>query len=99
MITCVGVAPAELEDLDLEYAYDEARLWQCVVWDDPVNLMPYVTFVFMTHFGYSEEKAAILMMAVHNEGKATVSSGTREQVERDVSAMHSYGLWATAEKG
>lgn len=88
--------PAELEDLDLEYEFD--AVWNCVVWDDPVNLMNYVTYVFTTYFGYSKEKAQSLMLEVHNNGKAVVSSGAREQVERDVSAMHSYGLWATVEK-
>lgn len=89
-------APAELEDLDLKYDLD--ALWQCVVWDDPVNLMTYVTFVFTSYFGYSKEEAESLMLEVHNHGRAAVSSGAKEQAERDVTAMHSYGLWATVEK-
>ena len=72
--------------------------WVTIVWDDPVNLMSYVTHVFTTYFGYPEPKAGRLMLQVHNEGKAVVSSGTREQMESDVDAMHSYGLWATLEK-
>lgn len=94
----MATAPAELEDLDLDLAYDLDSLWQCVVWDDPVNLMTYVTYVFTTYFGYSKEKAGALMLEVHNNGRAAVSSGAREQIERDVAAMHSYGLWATVEK-
>ena len=72
--------------------------WVTIVWDDTVNLMSYVTHVFTTYFGYPEPKAGRLMLQVHNEGKAVVSSGTREQMESDVDAMHSYGLWATLEK-
>lgn len=72
--------------------------WVTLVWDDPVNLMSYVTHVFTSYFGFSREKAEQLMLQVHNEGKCVVSSGGREQMERDVSAMHDYGLWATMER-
>ena len=72
--------------------------WVTIVWDDPVNLMSYVTHVFVTYFGFSKQKATRLMMAVHTEGKAVVASGTREEMETHVSAMHAYGLWATLEK-
>ena len=72
--------------------------WVTIVWDDPVNLMSYVTLVLRTHFGYPREKAHRLMMQVHTEGRAVVSSGSREEMERDVAAMHSYGLWATLER-
>ncbi len=72
--------------------------WVTIVWDDPVNLMSYVTFVFTDYFRYSNAKARKLMMQVHNEGKAVVSSGMREEMERDVQAMHSYGLWATLQR-
>ncbi|MBA2558454.1 MAG: ATP-dependent Clp protease adapter ClpS [Propionibacteriales bacterium] len=72
--------------------------WITLVWDDPVNLMSYVTFVFTDYFHYSRSKAQRLMMQVHTEGKAVVSSGSREEMERDVQAMHGYGLWATLEK-
>ena len=72
--------------------------WVTIVWDDPVNLMSYVTHVFETYFAYPKAKAQKLMMQVHTEGKAVVSSGTREEMERDVTAMHEYGLWATLDK-
>ena len=72
--------------------------WATIVWNDPVNLMTYVTHVFMTHFGYDHEKAERLMLQVHNEGRSAVSQGGREQMERDVQAMQGYGLWATMEK-
>jgi ATP-dependent Clp protease adaptor protein ClpS len=71
------------------------RPWVTIVWNDPVNLMSYVTYVFMTYFTYSREKAETLMRAVHYDGRAVVSSGSREEMERDTNAMHSYGLWAT----
>ncbi|MER7502337.1 ATP-dependent Clp protease adapter ClpS [Nonomuraea pusilla] len=69
--------------------------WVTIVWNDPVNLMSYVTYVFQTVFGYTREKAEKLMLDVHRKGKAVVSSGTREEMERDVQILHSYGLWAT----
>ena len=72
--------------------------WVTIVWDDPVNLQSYVTFVFRNYFGYPKDKAEKLMLEVHNDGKAIVSSGTREAMERDVTAMHEYGLRATLDK-
>ena len=75
-----------------------APVWVTIVWDDPVNLMSYVTHVFTTYFHYPKEKAHRLMMQVHTEGRAVVSSGDLEQMERDVNAMHGYGLWATMER-
>lgn len=76
---------------------DEAmqRPWVTIVWDDPVNLMNYVTYVFQKLFGYSRAKAHELMLRVHNEGKAVVTSGTREKMETDVRKLHAAGLWAT----
>src|SRR3954452_21663316 len=72
--------------------------WNLVVWNDPVNLMSYVTYVFRSYFGYSKEKATELMLDVHRKGRAVVSNGTREEMERDTAAMHEYGLWATFQK-
>lgn len=69
--------------------------WQAVVWDDPVNLMSYVSYVFRSYFGYPRDEAERLMLLVHNEGRAVVSSGHREAMERHVQAMHGYGLQAT----
>jgi ATP-dependent Clp protease adaptor protein ClpS len=71
------------------------RPWVTIVWDDPVNLMSYVTYVFISLFNYSKERATQLMLLVHNEGRAVVSSGRREEMERDVARLHEYGLWAT----
>ena len=72
--------------------------WVTIVWNDPVNLMSYVTYVFQTYFGYSKEHATKLMMDVHHAGRAVVSNGSREEMERDVGAMHGYGLWATLQQ-
>lgn len=69
--------------------------WQTVVWDDPVNLMSYVSFVFQTHFGFDPQHAEELMLRVHHRGSAVVAEGGREAMEMHVEAMHSYGLWAT----
>jgi ATP-dependent Clp protease adaptor protein ClpS len=90
-------APIDLEPLREEGTAVDTP-WVTVVWNDPVNLMSYVTYVFMTYFSYPREKAEHLMMQVHHEGRAVVSAGTREAMERDVEALHGYGLWATLTK-
>jgi ATP-dependent Clp protease adaptor protein ClpS len=81
-----------------EISIEVSQPFACTVWNDPVNLMSYVTHVFMTYFGYPKELAEKLMLQVHHEGRAYVSHGDREKIERDVAAMHEYGLWATIEK-
>ena len=91
-------APVELERPDTDEVTAQETPWVTVVWNDPVNLMSYVTYVFQTYFGYPKKKAERLMLDVHEKGKAAVSSGSREEMERDVEAMHSYGLWATMQK-
>ena len=94
-------APAETEieldepDLEEDIDVDLERPWIVLVWNDPINLMSYVTYVFQAYFGYSKDKAHKLMLDVHQKGRAVVSSGSREEMERDVQAMHGYGLWAT----
>ncbi len=72
--------------------------WVTIVHNDPVNLMSYVSYVFQSYFGYSKDKAHQLMLDVHHKGRAVVSSGSREEMERDVQAMHGYGLWATLQQ-
>jgi ATP-dependent Clp protease adaptor protein ClpS len=90
--------PQVLEDT----AVDESTLldspWLTIVWNDPVNLMNYVSYVFRSYFGFDREKAERLMMQVHEDGRAIVASGGREQMERHVEAMHDFGLWATVQK-
>ncbi len=94
----MSVAPVEQEvsDADLGVALDVP--WITLVWNDPVNLMSYVTWVFQTHFGYPREKAERLMLDVHEKGRAVVSTGPKEQMELDTEALQGYGLWATFQK-
>jgi len=91
-------SPVELDEPVTEDIIVTATPWVTVVWNDPVNLMSYVTFVFQKYFGYEKKKAQKLMMEVHEDGRSAVSAGSREEMERDVQAMHEYGLWATLEK-
>ena len=77
---------------------DPDRPWVTIVWNDPVNLMSYVTYVFQKLFGYSREKAHKLMLQVHHDGRAVVSTGGREQMEHDVARLHAHGLWATLQQ-
>ena len=93
--------PAELEQTQVDPVVDELgvedRPWLTIVWNDPVNLMSYVTYVFQTLFGYSRDKATKLMLDVHHKGKAVVASAAREQAELHVFRLHEHGLWATME--
>jgi ATP-dependent Clp protease adaptor protein ClpS len=97
-VSQVVEAPAQVEEPASGEAPVDERPWVVIVWNDPINLMSYVTLVFRKLFGYSEAKATKLMLQVHNEGKAAVSSGTREKAELDVSRLHAYGLWATMQQ-
>jgi ATP-dependent Clp protease adaptor protein ClpS len=89
-----------MEVLDPDTGLDEAldTPWVVIVWNDPINLMSYVTYVLQKLFGYSREKATQLMLQVHHDGKAAVSSGTRAEAERDVFRLHEHGLWATMQQ-
>ena len=95
---CVTTAPAELDEPVSDTETEPDRPWITLVWNDPVNLMSYVTFVLQEYFGYDLDKATELMLQVHHEGRAVVSNGSREEMERDVAAMHGYGLWATLQQ-
>ena len=88
-------APVEVDRPSGEDRPEPDRPWVVIVWNDPINLMSYVTFVFQKLFGYTREKATKLMLQVHHEGRAVVSNGTREQAELDVFRLHEHGLWAT----
>ena len=87
-----------LEDLDLIEAPVTDSPWITLVWNDPVNLMSYVSFIFRSYFGFTPEEAEKRMLQVHNDGRAVVATGPREEMERHVEAMHEYGLWATLQK-
>lgn len=92
-----SVQPAQVQEPDLADETKSDRPWIVIVWNDPINLMSYVTFVFQKLFGYSLEKATELMLDVHHKGRAVVSSGSRERAEFDVYRLHEHGLWATME--
>ncbi|MBW4095392.1 MAG: ATP-dependent Clp protease adapter ClpS [Acidobacteria bacterium] len=87
--------PATEEWTGIEVHTEPDTPWVLLVWNDPVNLMSYVSYVFRSYFGYSEAKAQQLMMQVHQEGKSAVASGTKEKMEAHATAMHGFGLWAT----
>ena len=91
-------APAEVERPAADEEFLPDQPWQVVVWNDPINLMTYVTWVLQKLFGYSRPKAEKLMLDVHHKGRAVVSSGPRERAESDVFRLHAHGLWATMEK-
>ena len=91
-------APVEAPRRSTEDDPVEDHPWVVIVWNDPINLMSYVTLVLQQLFGYSRARATKLMLQVHNEGKAVVSSGTREKSELDVSRLHAHGLWATMQQ-
>ena len=91
----MSVAPVELDQPRSEEDLTPAKPWVAIVWNDPVNLMSYVTYVFQTVFGYAKPKAEKLMLDVHHKGRAVVSSGAREAMEHDAETLHGYGLWAT----
>jgi ATP-dependent Clp protease adaptor protein ClpS len=89
--------PVEVAEPDVDDVADVERPWIVIVWNDPVNLMSYVTFVFQKLFGYSLEKATELMLDVHEKGRAVVADGTREEAEMHVFRLHEHSLWATLE--
>ncbi len=91
-------APIEIEEPSDDTSTDADRPWVVIVWNDPINLMDYVTFVLQKLFGYSLEKAQRLMLDVHEKGRATVSNGSREKAELDVFRLHEHGLWATMQQ-
>ena len=92
------IAPERLDEPAGSEATAPDRPWLVIVWNDPINLMSYVTWVFQKLFGYTRAKATKLMLQVHHEGRAVVSSGAREKAELDCYRLHAHGLWATISK-
>ena len=97
-MTTLAPAEVEIEQPVQDEDPEHDRPWVVIVWNDPINLMSYVTLVFRKLFGYTEAHATKLMLQVHHEGKAVVSSGNREKAELDVARLHAYGLWATMQQ-
>lgn len=91
-------APIEVDEPDTGTVTDADTPWVVLVWNDPINLMSYVTFVLQKLFGYSQEKATNMMLDVHHKGRAVVSQGAREKAELDVFRLHEHGLWATMQQ-
>jgi ATP-dependent Clp protease adaptor protein ClpS len=93
-----STSPVELDVPDVDDVVEADRPWIVLVWNDPINLMSYVTYVFQKLFGYSKAKATRLMLDVHEKGRAVVSSGPKEKAELDVFRLHEHGLWATMQQ-
>jgi ATP-dependent Clp protease adaptor protein ClpS len=91
-------APVEVQEPGTDDLPELDRPWVVIVWNDPINLMSYVTFVLQKLFGYSRPKAESLMLDVHEKGRAVVSTGTQEKAELDVFRLHEHGLWATMQQ-
>lgn len=87
---------AEIVDVSERIALDSP--WVTLVWNDPVNLMSYVSYVFRSYFRFDRAEAEKRMLQVHHDGRAVVATGSREEMERHVEAMHDFGLWATVQK-
>ena len=98
MIVRAMTAPMEVETPRTDDTPEIERPWIVLVWNDPINLMSYVTHVLQKLFGYSREKAETLMLQVHNDGRAVVSTGSKEKAELDVFRLHEHGLWATMQQ-
>ncbi len=98
LVTMPVAFPVEVVENDSDTRITEDRPWVVIVWNDPINLMSYVTFVIQKVFGYPKEKAEVLMWDVHTKGRAVVSNGNREKAELDVFRLHEHGLWATMQK-
>ena len=100
METMAAPLPAPTRQVEQDFAEDSTAdvPWQAIVWNDPVNLMSYVTYVLQKLFGYPFEVAEKLMLQVHYEGRAVVSNGPREKAELDVFRLHEHGLWATMQQ-
>jgi ATP-dependent Clp protease adaptor protein ClpS len=96
--TFTAPAEVEVEQPSAGEAEEQDRPWVVIVWNDPINLMSYVTLVFQKLFGFTKAHATKLMLQVHYEGRAVVSSGNREKAELDVARLHAYGLWATMQR-
>ena len=94
----MSVAPAEVERPVDQDKPTPDKPWVTIVWNDPINLMSYVTYVFQHVFGYTKKKAEKLMLDVHHKGRAVVATGAREAMEHNVEVLHGYGLWATVQQ-
>ena len=91
-------APTIVRESDVDIETERDIPWIVIVWNDPINLMSYVTWVFQKVFGFPRAEAERLMMDVHTKGKAVVANGPKERCEAPVATLHGYGLWATLQQ-
>lgn len=88
--------PGTDEQTDTQTARDPGYLVVC--WNDPVNLMDYVTHVFQVVFGWKKPKAEYHMLQVHNQGKSVLVRESLEKAEHYVHQLQKYSLHATMER-
>src|SRR2546423_7625707 len=89
-------APVEITEEKIKGAFE--KNWNVIVWNDPVNQMSYVVFVFMKVLAFPKEKAAKHMLEVHHLGKSCVATETREKAELYFQQLQGYGLTVTIEQ-
>jgi ATP-dependent Clp protease adaptor protein ClpS len=93
-----ATAPATVRRSKTDEVVERDVPWVVIVWNDPINLMSYVVWVFQKLFGFERLKAHQLMWQVHTEGKAVVANGSRDECEGHVARLHAHGLWATLQR-
>jgi ATP-dependent Clp protease adaptor protein ClpS len=91
MATELVVAPAE----DTTEAEEVERPYHVFLWNDPVTPMAVVTYALMKVFSYPKERAERLMLTAHEEGKAVVWTGGRDQARHYCVQLGLFGLQAT----
>lgn len=89
--------PNQIEQDNPKETLDNGYVVIC--WDDPVNLMDYVTHVFQVVFGWPKSKAEHHMLQVHHQGKSLLARESLERAEHYVHQLQQYRLHATMEKG
>lgn len=98
LIQLSTATPEVVDDIEVGPIGEKEQGWNVVVWDDPINTMQFVIYVFRTMFRFSKQKATMLMLQVHNEGKAIVATEALELAKRHCASLHEYGLLATIEE-
>jgi ATP-dependent Clp protease adaptor protein ClpS len=96
METEIVPAPVEITSEKVEEAFEKS--WNVIVWNDPINQMTYVVFVFMRVLGFNKEKATKHMLQVHQLGKSIVATETREKAEFYHQQLQAHGLSVTLEQ-
>ena len=93
------MVPPEIEREKKSRSRDELEPgWLVICWNDPVNLMTYVTHVFQTVFGWNRKKAEHHMLQVHRQGKSVLARTSLEKAEHFVHQLQKYTLHATMQR-